>query len=100
MRIGIVTDHGGFALKEEIVERLQETSNEVVDLGAHTLNPEDDYPDFVIPLAKAVAEGKVDSYEHPLHGRPHCRCGSSLGSCADISVRRIQPSRAASAASR
>jgi ribose 5-phosphate isomerase RpiB len=38
MRIGIVTDHGGFALKEEILERLEETSHEVVDLGAHKLN--------------------------------------------------------------
>src|ERR1700742_2631485 len=60
MRIGIVTDHGGFALKEEIVKRLEGTSHEVVDLGAHTLNQGDDYPDFVVPLARAVAEGKVD----------------------------------------
>jgi ribose 5-phosphate isomerase B len=60
MRVGIVTDHGGFALKEEMVKRLQGTSHQVVDLGAHTSNQEDDYPDFVLPLAKAVAEGKVD----------------------------------------
>src|SRR5258708_28388344 len=77
MRVGIVTDHGGFALKEEIVKRLQETSVEVVDLGAHKLNPEDDYPDFVIPLAKAVAEGKVD--------RGVAICGSGVGAavCAN-----------------
>ncbi|HXM03977.1 MAG TPA: RpiB/LacA/LacB family sugar-phosphate isomerase [Chthoniobacterales bacterium] len=77
MRIGIVTDHGGFALKEEIVERLGATSHEVLDLGAHTLNQGDDYPDFVIPLAKAVAEGKVD--------RGIAVCGSGVGAsvCAN-----------------
>ena len=60
MRIGIVTDHGGFGLKEEMVKRLSTTSHEVIDLGAYKFNQEDDYPDFVIPLAKAVAEGRVD----------------------------------------
>jgi ribose 5-phosphate isomerase B len=77
MRIGIVTDHGGFALKEEIVKRLEGASHEVVDLGAHTLNQGDDYPDFVIPLAKAVAEGKVD--------RGIAVCGSGVGAsvCAN-----------------
>ena len=77
MRVGIVTDHGGFALKEEIVKRLRETSHEVVDLGAHSLNEGDDYPDFVIPLAKAVAEGRVD--------RGVAICGSGVGAsvCAN-----------------
>jgi RpiB/LacA/LacB family sugar-phosphate isomerase len=77
MRIGIVTDHGGFALKEEIVKRLEGTSHEVVDLGAHTLNQVDDYPDFVIPLAKAIAEGKFD--------RGIAVCGSGVGAavCAN-----------------
>ena len=85
MRIGIVTDHGGFALKEEIAKRLQETSNEVVDLGAHTLNPEDDYPDFVIPLAKAVGEGKVD--------RGVAICGSGVG--ASVCANKVVGVRAA-----
>jgi len=77
MRIGIVTDHGGFDLKEELVKRLEETSHEVVDLGAHKLNQGDDYPDFVIPLAKAVAEGKFD--------RGIAVCGSGVGAsvCAN-----------------
>ena len=77
MRIGIVTDHGGFALKEELAKRLEGTPNEIVDLGAHTLNQGDDYPDFVIPLATAVAEGKVD--------RGIAVCGSGVGAsvCAN-----------------
>ena len=60
MRVGIATDHGGFGLKEELVGQLRAAGHEVVDFGAHGLNPGDDYPDFVIPLARAVAEGKVE----------------------------------------
>ncbi|MBV9732963.1 MAG: RpiB/LacA/LacB family sugar-phosphate isomerase [Verrucomicrobia bacterium] len=85
MRIGIVTDHGGFALKEEIVKRLEGTSHEVVDLGAHALNQGDDYPDFVIPLAKAVAEGKVE--------RGIAICGSGVG--ASVCANKIAGVRAA-----
>ena len=85
MRIGIVTDHGGFPLKEEIVKRLQGTSHEVLDLGAHTLNQDDDYPDFVVPLAKTVAEGKVD--------RGIAVCGSGVG--ASVCANKIAGVRAA-----
>jgi ribose 5-phosphate isomerase B len=57
---GIATDHGGFALKEELVAQLRAVGHEVVDFGAHRLNPGDDYPDFIIPLAQAVVAGKVE----------------------------------------
>ena len=60
MRVGIATDHGGFGLKEDLLARLREAGHEVVDFGAHTLGPSDDYPDFVIPLARAVARGEVE----------------------------------------
>jgi ribose 5-phosphate isomerase B len=46
MRIGIASDHGGFALKTEIVAKLRPEGHEVFDFGAPLLNPEDDYPDF------------------------------------------------------
>ncbi|HZC35710.1 MAG TPA: RpiB/LacA/LacB family sugar-phosphate isomerase [Chthoniobacterales bacterium] len=85
MRIGIVTDHGGFTLKEEMVKRLGGTSHQVVDLGAHTYNQEDDYPDFVIPLANAVAEGRVD--------RGIAICGSGVG--ASVCANKIAGVRAA-----
>ena len=77
MRVGIATDHGGFALKEELAAYLQQAGHEVVDVGAHSLNPGDDYPDFVIPLAQAVAEGKVE--------RGLAVCGSGVGAsvCAN-----------------
>jgi ribose 5-phosphate isomerase B len=77
MRIGIATDHGGFGLKQEFVAHLREAGHEVVDFGAHSLNPEDDYPDFVIPLAHAVAAGRVE--------RGVAICGSGVGAsvCAN-----------------
>ena len=58
MRVGIATDHGGFGLKEEMMAQLRKAGHEVVDFGAHQLSESDDYPDFVVPLARAVAEGK------------------------------------------
>ena len=55
MKIYIGTDHAGFELKEEIVSFLKEQGYEVEDKGAEKLNLEDDYPDFILPVAKAVA---------------------------------------------
>ncbi|HXB60804.1 MAG TPA: RpiB/LacA/LacB family sugar-phosphate isomerase [Candidatus Acidoferrales bacterium] len=73
MHIGIATDHGGFELKQKLVERLRAAGHQVTDFGAHQLTPEDDYPDFVIPLGQAVAAGKVD--------RGVAVCGSGVGAC-------------------
>ena len=77
MRVGMATDHGGFLLKEYLADRLRRAGHEVVDCGAHSLNPDDDYPDFVIPLAQAVAAGKVE--------RGLAVCGSGVGAsvCAN-----------------
>jgi len=85
MRVGIATDHGGFGLKEELVARLQEAGHEVVDFGAHGLNPGDDYPDFVIPLARAVVAGNVE--------RGVAVCGSGVG--ASVCANKIAGVRAA-----
>jgi ribose 5-phosphate isomerase B len=59
MQVGIAADHGGFGLQHEISESLLASSYEVVDLGAYTLNPDHDHPDFIIPMARAVAAGDV-----------------------------------------
>jgi len=71
MRVGIATDHGGFGLKKDLVEQLRAAGHEVVDFGACAQNPDDDYPDFVIPLAQAVAGGQVE--------RGVAICGSGVG---------------------
>ena len=77
MKVGIATDHGGFTLKEELMARLNAAGHQVVDFGALNLNPSDDYPDFVVPLAEAVASGTVD--------RGLAICGSGVGAsvCAN-----------------
>jgi ribose 5-phosphate isomerase B len=77
MRIGIATDHGGFALKEELVACLRTAGHEVVDFGDEEMRVGDDYPDFVVPLARAVASGKVE--------RGVAICGSGVGAsvCAN-----------------
>ena len=77
MRVGIAADHGGFDLKQELVGQIRAAGHDVVDFGADSLMPDDDYPDFVIPLAEAVAKGKVD--------RGLAVCGSGVGAvvCAN-----------------
>ena len=85
MRIGVATDHGGFALKEILVAKLREAGHEIVDFGAAALDPADDYPDFVIPLARAVAAGAVQ--------RGVVLCGSGVG--ASICANKIAGVRAA-----
>jgi len=61
MRIGIAADHGGFTMKERIADGLRAAGHEITDFGATEFNFDDDYPDFVIPLAMAVEDGKVDT---------------------------------------
>ena len=85
MKVGIATDHGGFGLKEELVAKLRALGHEIVDFGAHSLNPGDDYPDFVVPLADAVVAGKVD--------RGVAICGSGVG--AAVCANKVKGVRAA-----
>ena len=59
MHIGIAADHGGFIMKEQLAAALRESGYEVADFGARRFDPGDDYPDFVIPLAEAVASRRV-----------------------------------------
>jgi ribose 5-phosphate isomerase B len=72
-RIGVAADHGGFEAKEYLVGMLSEADYEVVDFGDSQSRPDDDYPDFVVPLARAVARGEVD--------RGVAICGSGVGAC-------------------
>lgn len=85
MRIGIATDHGGFNLKEELLGQLRAAGHEVVDFGAHRMSEGDDYPDYVVPLALAVATGKVD--------RGVAICGNGVG--ASVCANKIRGVRAA-----
>jgi len=84
MRIGIATDHGGFNLKEDLAKSLRKARYHVVDFGAFELDLADDYPDFVIPLAQAVASGEVE--------RGVALCGSGIG--ASIAANKVPGARA------
>lgn len=85
MRVGIAADHAGFALACELIERLRAAGHEVVAFGAHSLDPADDYPDFMIPLARAVAAGEV--------ARGIGVCGSGVG--ASVCANKVRGVRAA-----
>jgi ribose 5-phosphate isomerase B len=54
-KIFITSDHAGFALKETLIERVRALGHEVEDVGPFTYNQDDDYPDFVTPIAERVA---------------------------------------------
>ena len=55
MKIYIASDHAGFALKGALIKHVRTLGYEVEDMGAFSLDPDDDYPDFMTPLAKRVA---------------------------------------------
>jgi ribose 5-phosphate isomerase B len=76
-RIGIAADHGGYELKEYLVNRLRAAGHEVVGFGDREPNANDDYPDYVVPLARAVASGEV--------AQGVAICGSGVGAsvCAN-----------------
>jgi len=85
MRVGIASDHGGFWLKDDLMKELRKAGYEILDFGAWILDPNDDFPDFVIPLGEAVAARQVE--------RGVALCGSGVG--ASICVNKIPGVRAA-----
>ncbi len=85
MKLGIGADHGGYELKGVIFSFLKNLGHDLIDYGAFELDLKDDYPDFIIPLAKAVAEKKIE--------RGIAICGSGVG--AAIAANKVQRVRAA-----
>ena len=84
LRVGIASDHGGFVLKVELTASLRVGGYEIEDYGAYELALDDDYPDFIIPLARAVAAGRID--------RGVALCGSGVG--ASVAANKIPGVRA------
>ena len=85
MKIAIAADHGGFELKKSILEFLAQSEFEVKDFGAYNLDSTDDYPDFIIPLAEALAKGEIE--------KGIAVCGSGVG--AAIAANKVSGVRAA-----
>jgi ribose 5-phosphate isomerase B len=85
MMVGIGADHGGFEMKSEISKLLGADGHKVVDFGNHVCDAADDYPDFAIPLARAVAQGDIE--------RGILICGSGVGAC--VAANKVIGARAA-----
>jgi len=82
--IGVAADHGGYELKEYLAGRLRAAGHVVIDFGDGPPQAEDDYPDFIVPLAQAVASGQVT--------RGMGICGSGVG--ATVAANKIAGVRA------
>ncbi len=84
MKLGIAADHGGFELKTFLLKKLQDEGYEVINFGDTVLKPDDDYPDYIFPLAGAIATGKIS--------RGIAVCDSGVGAC--IAANKIPDIRA------
>lgn len=82
--VGIASDHGGFPLKEQLTQALRHAGYSITDFGAYELDTADDYPDFILPMARAVASGTVE--------RGIALCGSGIG--ASIAANKVAGVRA------
>jgi ribose 5-phosphate isomerase B len=71
MRIGIAADQAGLALEERLINALRKSRYEVLAFGPSSLTPKDDYPDYIVPMARGVVSGEVD--------RGVAICGSGVG---------------------
>ncbi|MCH7607075.1 MAG: ribose-5-phosphate isomerase [Chloroflexi bacterium] len=85
MRIALGTDHAGFELREKVARVLADLGHDVEDVGAHSYDPDDDYPDFARLVAEAVATGAAE--------RGVLVCGSGVG--ASVAANKVVGVRAA-----
>ena len=84
MRVAIGADHGGFALKEELKSFIESLGHEALDVGAHALDPADDFPDFTQAVAESVSGGGAR--------RGVMICGSGVG--ASVAANKVKGIRA------
>ena len=84
MKVAVGADHAGFDLKVQIVPWLESSGHEVVDVGAHTLDPADDFPDFAAAVAHSINDGVAE--------RGVMVCGSGVG--ASIATNKVSGIRA------
>ncbi len=85
MNIALGADHAGFPLKATIAQHILASGNDIVDIGAHEIQPDDDYPDFALAVAQAILLGDAD--------RGIILCGSGVG--ASIAANKVVGIRAA-----
>ncbi|MEE9403380.1 MAG: ribose 5-phosphate isomerase B [Algisphaera sp.] len=73
MKIAIACDHGGYPLKDDLAKVIASMGHDLVDLGAHTFDKNDDYPDFARYIGQALQHGQVE--------KGVLLCGSGVGAC-------------------
>ena len=81
LQVALGADHGGFLLKAQLLPWLQDQKYEILDLGAHSFDSADDYPDFAEAVAQAVASGQAQ--------RGILVCGSGVGACIAVARRHL-----------
>lgn len=84
LAVGVASDHGGFELKQFVLGKLREAGHVVTDFGDLERRQDDDYPDYVIPMARAVADGTVE--------RGIAICASGVG--ASVAANKVSGVRA------
>jgi ribose 5-phosphate isomerase B len=84
MRLAVSADHAGFELKGQVVPWLESLGHDVLDLGAHVLDPDDDYPDFAAAVARSLMAKEAE--------RGVLICGSGVGAC--ITANKVKGVRA------
>ncbi|MEM1353738.1 MAG: ribose 5-phosphate isomerase B [Planctomycetota bacterium] len=85
MKVAIAADHAGLPLKEPMAKLIQSMGHEVLDLGAHEYDKDDDYPDFARYIGNAIQHGQAE--------RGVLLCGSGVG--ASITANKMTGIRAA-----
>lgn len=85
MKIALAADHAGLPLKEEMAAFIASLGHEVLDLGAHGYDKDDDYPDFAENVGRAIQQGQAD--------RGVLVCGSGVG--ASVAANKMKGVRAA-----
>jgi ribose 5-phosphate isomerase B len=73
MKIAFACDHAGYTLKEIMLETIRCAGHEALDLGAKSLDPMDDYPDYAEKVGMAIQNGEAE--------RGILLCGSGVGVC-------------------
>jgi ribose 5-phosphate isomerase B len=84
MRVAVGMDHGGYPLKQTILAEIRKEGHEPVDVGAFSLDPGDDYPDFARAVGEAIISGRAE--------RGVLVCGSGVG--ASVAACKMQGIRA------
>ena len=85
MKIAIASDHGGYALKQPLIDLVRELGHEVLDLGAHQYDAADDYPDFARYVGQTIQHKQAD--------KGILLCGSGVG--ASVAANKLTGVRAA-----